>query len=153
NNAYCQDNTISWDSWEKTPASEELLAFTRELVKIRKTHPTFRRKRYFRGLRRDARDVMWYHSTGEPLTSGWEAPGLACFGMLLGGDAFDDLDAEGFPVRDAHFLLLINGSDAAVPFVLPGGKVRLWRTLIDTAAAPRREADVTTGGTRIDAGA
>lgn len=142
NNAYCQDNAISWFDWERSDAA--LLEFTRHLIRLRKQHRVFRRHPWFVGhaLRAvGASDIGWFTPAGQEMTeqdwgTGW-AKALAVF---LNGGAIPGVDRHGEPAVDDSFYLLLNAHEAAVSFTLPPPAWgRRWQTELDTAA-PQREA-------------
>ena len=137
NNAYCQDNDISWFHWERDEKQNQLLEFTRKLIQLRKDHPVFRRPKFFQGRRirgSEIRDVMWFNPGGEEMSDEeWNSPFVRCLGMLLSGDTMDVLSFEGEPIRDSTFLLLINAHYEPVQFVLPGETQIEWELILDTA--------------------
>src|SRR5215471_1307556 len=137
NNAYCQDNEISWFNWHRDGKQNQFLEFTRKLIQLRKKHPVFLRPRFLRGRRvpgSDIRDVMWFTPGGNQMTEEeWTSPFVRCLGMLLSGDASDVLNSEGEPVRDETFLLLINAHYEPIVFVLPGQENLEWQLILDTS--------------------
>ncbi|MCC6791531.1 MAG: glycogen debranching protein GlgX, partial [Thermomicrobiales bacterium] len=150
NNAYCQDNPISWLDWNLDERDQELLAFTRRLTELRHRHPSLRRPKFFQGRRirgTDVRDLTWLRPDGESMTDEeWNQPWIRTFGMQLAGGALDVVDERGDPVVDDTMILLFNAHDEPVPFTLPVGPASrqpagavepageaAWRTLIDTA--------------------
>ncbi len=136
NNAYCQDNEISWLSWKHDAEQKQLLEFTKQLIHLRKGHPVFRRPKFFQGRRirgSEIKDVMWFNPGGNEMSDEeWASPFVRCLGMLLSGDTIDVLDFEGHPIRDDTFLLLINAHYEAIPFVLPGQEHIEWQMTLDT---------------------
>jgi isoamylase len=136
NNAYCQDNEISWFDWTRDEKQSQFLEFTRRLIWFRKAHPVFRRPKFFRGRRiraSEIRDVMWFNPGGSEMSEEeWASPFVRCIGMLLSGDTSDVLTFEGEPVRDDTFLLLINAHYEPIPFVLPGQENLEWQLVLDT---------------------
>ena len=159
NNAYCQDNEISWFNWERDEKQNQLLGFTRNLIQLRKDHPVFRRPKFFQGRRirgSEIRDVMWFNPGGNEISEEeWAHPFVRCLGMLLSGDTMDVFNFEGEPIRDDTFLLLINAHYEPIPFVLPGQEHIEWQLILDTTDAagfltePRKFAsgdDVDLGG-------
>jgi isoamylase len=136
NNAYCQDNEISWFNWEHDEKQRRFLEFTRKLVQFRKEHPVFRRPKFFQGRRirgSEIRDVMWFNPGGSEMSEEeWGSPFVRCIGMLLSGDTIDVLTFEGEPIRDETFLLLINAHYEPIPFVLPGQEQIEWQLILDT---------------------
>jgi glycogen operon protein len=159
NNAYCQDNDISWFNWERDEKQNEFFEFTRKLIQLRKEHPVFRRPKFLKGRRipgSEIRDVMWFNPGGNQMTEEeWTSPFVRCLGMLLSGDATDVLNFEGASVHDDTFLLLINAHYEPIAFVLPGQEHLEWQSILDTSdaagfvAEPKRFAsgdDVDLGG-------
>jgi isoamylase len=136
NNAYCQDNEISWLPWEHNQEQEQLLAFTRKLIELRKNHPVFRRPKFFQGRRirgSEIKDVMWFNPGGNEMSEEeWTSPFVRCLGMLLSGDTADVLNFESQPVRDETFLLLINAHHEPIVFVLAGLEKLEWELMLDT---------------------
>ena len=150
NNAYCQDNEVSWFNWERDEKQNQSLEFTRRLIQFRKDHPVFRRPKFLKGRRipgSEIRDVMWFNPGGNLMSEEeWASPFVRCLGMLLSGDTSDLVTFEGEPVRDDTFLLLINAHYEPIPFVLPGEENLEWQLILDTAdpngflAEPRKFA-------------
>ena len=136
NNAYCQDNEISWFKWERDAKQNQLLEFTKRLIQFRKDHPVFRRPKFFHGKRirgSEIKDVMWFNPGGNEMTDEeWASPFVRCLGMLLSGDTDDILNFEGAPVRDGTFLFLINSHHEPIPFLLPGEEHLEWELILDT---------------------
>ena len=139
NNAYCQDNEISWLNWQHDDEQKALLEFTKRLIQLRREHPIFRRPKFFQGRRirgSEIRDVMWFNPGGNEMNDDeWNSPFVRCLGMLLSGDTIDVQTFEGEPIRDDTFLLLINAHHEPLQFVLPGEKEVEWQLLLDTAVA------------------
>jgi glycogen operon protein len=138
NNAYCQDNEISWLHWDRTPDTQQLYRFTRELIRIRKAHPVLRRRQFFQGhgIRGvEVTDIAWLDPTGQEMTDEtWNMHHVRSLGVLLVGEAIDEYDERGRPIADDTLLLLLNAADQTVPFTLPKhGEGMLWRALLDTA--------------------
>jgi isoamylase len=138
NNAYCQDNEISWLNWERDESQNQILEFTKRLIQLRKSHPVFRRPKFFHGRRvrgSEIKDVMWFNPGGNEMTEEeWSSPFVRCLGMLLSGDATDVVSFEGEPIHDEIFLLLINSHHEAIPFVLPGQEHLGWELVLDTTS-------------------
>ena len=139
NNAYCQDNEISWCSWKFDEKQKTVLEFTKKLIELRKNHPVFRRPKFFQGRRirgSEIKDVMWFNPGGNEMSEEeWASPFVRCLGMLLSGDTIDVVNFEGQPIRDETFLLLINAHFEAIPFVLPGEQRIEWQLILDTTDA------------------
>ncbi len=137
NNAFVQDNEISWLDWDLDGDRESLLEFTREVFAFRRRHPVFRRPGFFKGQRvggSELKDIAWFHPSGREMTyEDWKEPESNGIGLMLSGDALDWRDATGDPVIDDSFLLLLNGSRRAVDFVIPGlDWGTRWALRIDT---------------------
>jgi isoamylase len=136
NNAYCQDNEISWLKWERDEQESRLFEFAKQLIQFRQDHPVFRRPKFFHGRRnRDSeiRDVMWFNPGGNEMSEeDWASPFVRCLGMLLSGDTGDVVNFEGQPIRDDTFLLLINSHFEPIQFVLPGQEHLGWELFLDT---------------------
>jgi len=155
NNAYCQDNEISWVDWEDASKHDDLLEFTRVLAQLRREHPVFRRRRFFSGqpAAGDAgglRDIIWLTAAGEQMTDReWRDGHLASVGVFLNGEAISEPGPRGEPVRDDSFLLLFNALAEPVTFRLPGPAYAPgWELVVDTSG--RREAPVLRPGTAAD---
>jgi glycogen operon protein len=139
NNAYCQDNEISWLDWDLGPDERSLLAFAQKVVALRHDHPALHRRHFFQGRRirgADVHDVMWIRHDGAPMTDKeWGDPITAAFGMFLAGRGLDDVDDDGEPLVDDNLLLLFNGSHLDLDFALPGVEacVGPWTLLLDTS--------------------
>src|SRR5438309_896843 len=125
NNAYCQDNEVSWFNWEKRDEKQNaLFEFTRRLIQLRHQHPVFRRPKFFQGRRirgSEIKDVMWFNPGGNEMSEeDWSLPFARCLGMMLSGDTIDVLIFQGEPIRDDTFLFLINAHYETISFLLPG---------------------------------
>jgi isoamylase len=146
NNAYCQDNEISWYDWELDERQESLLEFTRRLIEIRSAHPVLRRKNFFQGrpIRgSEIHDITWFTPDGRQMTEEeWSADWNRTLGMRLGGEALGESDSEGNPVEDDNFLLLFNAHHEPVEFILPErGAGAGWKPVIDTSRPGNRLDD------------
>ena len=138
NNAYCQDNEISWTDWELPASQRDFLVFVRRLIKIRKDHAVLRRRKFFQGRRirgKDVLDITWLDPSGREMADDtWNSPGVRCLGVRLNGDAIDEIDERGERIVGATLVMLLNAGDKAIPFVLPAtAAVERWVTLLDTA--------------------
>jgi isoamylase len=123
NNAWCQDNEISWYHWDLTEGQRELLDFTRRMIALRADHPVFRRARFLAGTEEQGSglpDVWWFRPDGRRMTRrDWDDPERHVLGVFLNGDEIADLGPHGEPVRDDSFLLLVNAHFEDVQFTLP----------------------------------
>jgi glycogen operon protein len=140
NNAYCQDNEISWMSWNRESEDRELLSFVSELIKFRKSHPSFRRRSFFQGPRvkgTGVKDIVWLTPDGREMTDEeWRQSDARCLGLYLQGDATNEDDDRGRPVIDDDFIVLLNSHHEAIPFLLPRlGERDAWQAVLDTARA------------------
>ena len=144
NNAYCQDNEISWLDWEHR--DDDLFGFTRRLIALRREHPVLRRRRWFQGVPiRGSVDIGWCRPDGAEMSDqDWDA-GTGTVGVFLNGDAINDRNRRGEHVKDGSFLLLFNGHHEAAEWTLPKQWGQSWQVLVDTAAAER-------DGTMVDGG-
>ncbi|KUN24959.1 glycogen debranching protein [Streptomyces antibioticus] len=140
NNAYCQDNEVSWIDWRLTGEQRDLADFTRYVVALRAAHPVLRRRRFFRGetvtyAGQPLPDLVWFAPDAREMTDGdWLRPDAHSVGAFLNGDAIAEPDSCGRPVVDDSFLLLLNSYWEPVDFRLPEPAYgERWTTLIDTA--------------------
>ncbi len=138
NNAYGQDNPISWLDWRLDVQDQAFLDFVRRLLNLRREHPIFRRRRFFQGRPIhgvDVKDIAWLNPDGHEMTDlEWDQHFARCLGVYLSGAELDETDERGRPVRDDDFLLLINAHHDPIPFLLPRyGRQDLWFALMDTA--------------------
>jgi isoamylase len=136
NNAYCQDNEISWHDW--AGMDRALLAFTERLIRIRKRHPALHRQKFFSGrpIRgTDIHDVMWYRHDGELMADeDWQNPHTQSLAMLLAGNGLKETDRQGRPLQDDHLLLMLSASHEDLEFTLPElHGCTQWELLLDTS--------------------
>jgi glycogen operon protein len=140
NNAYCQDNELSWVDWTAEAAETGLLEFARAVAELRRDHPVFRRRRYFRGPGDGSTgglsDIAWFTPSGREMQdSDWKTGYAKAMGVFLNGDAITEPDPRGQPVRDDSFLLLFSADGQPARFTLPGpGYGPGWEVLVDTAS-------------------
>ncbi|HEY6312941.1 MAG TPA: glycogen debranching protein GlgX [Streptosporangiaceae bacterium] len=136
NNAYCQDNEISWVDWAQPDTA--LQEFTRRLVALRKAHPVFRRRRYLSGT--EASELRWFTPAGTEMTAAdWSDEGARAIGLYLDGSDDPDRAADGTPLLDDDFLVFVNAWWEPLDFVLPATREQAsWRIDVDTydPAAP-----------------
>jgi len=138
NNAYCQDNEISWVDWQLGRPQKELLEWTRALIALRQGHPAFRRRSFFSGERqrgKPLKDIGWFRPDGaEMVAEDWSAAKSAAIGLFLYGESLGSVDDTGAQVKDDSFLLLLSASPAPLAFRTPaaswGGS---WRIVLDTS--------------------
>ncbi|HEX8296813.1 MAG TPA: glycogen debranching protein GlgX [Chthoniobacteraceae bacterium] len=136
NNAYCQDNEISWYPWTHFTTEDQLVDFTSKLIHFRRDHPIFRRPKFFQGRRiygLGIKDIMWFDTLGEEMDEeDWTNGNARCLGLLLSGQSLDIEDERGRPIRDDTFLLLFNAWNEPLAFHLPGPKGGKWELVINT---------------------
>ncbi len=137
NNAYCQDNELSWVDWQLDAGQQEFLDFVRRVAGLRRDHPVFHRRSFFQGRSikgGGVKDVLWLDPDGREMSDAeWKASFARCLGMFLAGSGLDERDVHGRLVRDDSFLLLFNAHHEPVPFRLPGNEGESWELLFDTA--------------------
>jgi glycogen operon protein len=123
NNAYTQDNELSWVHWDLGPREEALLDFTRRVFALRHENPVLRRRSFFRGRPVGAsgkKDLSWYRPDGHEMTDAdWHNAESHALGMLILGDASDETDERGRPVKGDTLMLLLNNGTAEQAFTLP----------------------------------
>ncbi|MHB1941839.1 MAG: glycogen debranching protein GlgX [Acidiferrobacteraceae bacterium] len=147
NNAYCQDNPISWLGWELQQQDRELLEFTRRMISLRKEHPLFRRRYFFQGhpIRGgEVKDIVWLNPDGlEMSDADWNQASSRCLGVYLAGDTLLETDGRGQRLIDDNLLLLINADHEDVAFTLPEFEGHYsWDVLLDTFYATDMPAAV-----------
>jgi len=146
NNAYCQDNEISWFDWSSI--DDELLAFTAALVALRRDHPVFHRRRWFQGRPlRGTPDLLWLKPEGTEMTEAdWNQGHQTCVGMFLDGDGIASPGPRGERVVDDSFLVLINASPDPRKWTVSGPWGQRWHRILDTANGPPEEGDEEVSG-------
>jgi len=137
NNAYCQDNELSWMNWDLHSEDQELLKFVRKVIALRKAHPVFRRRSFFQGRAikgNGIKDILWLNPDGcEMSDEEWQRSFARCLGVLLSGESLDEQDQRGRAVKDNNFLLLMNAHHEAIHFTLPAVDAETrWLTVLDT---------------------
>jgi glycogen operon protein len=142
NNAYCQDNEISWVRWDLVEEDRNLLALVQRLIGLRRRHPVFRRRHFFQGrpLRgREVKDIVWLKPDGTEMTEEeWDQHFARCLGVYLSGVGLTDTDARGRPVTDDDFLVLFNAHHEPIAFTLPDLGRGAWQGVLDTATESAR---------------
>ncbi|MER7133404.1 glycogen debranching protein GlgX [Streptosporangium saharense] len=137
NNAYCQDNEISWIDWSPAGTDKDLLDFVRSLAELRREHPVFRRRRFFHGRRAEdgTRDIVWFTPSGEEMSAAdWHTGYAKSLTVFLNGSAITEPGPRGETIVDDSFLLLINGHHEDLTFALPDGRYGArWQPVLNTA--------------------
>jgi isoamylase len=143
NNAYCQDNAVSWFDW--SAVDDELRQYVKRVIALRRSHPVFRRKRFLTGA--EAAELGWFTPAGSPMTDqDWADAGARCLAIYLDGTDDPDQAQDGSPLIDDDFLVLVNGWWEPLPFVVPQVRdaPQEWVTELDSydpsEAAPTRTA-------------
>src|SRR5450631_1568809 len=143
NNAYCQDNEISWMDWSEGSKDTELLKFVRQVITLRKNHPVFRRRNFFQGRAikgAGVKDILWLRPDGSEMTDEeWGQESARSLGLFLAGEALGEQDERGQRVTDQNFVLLMNAHHEPVSFRLPTvSSGMVWVALIDTSCQTSR---------------
>jgi isoamylase len=136
NNAYCQDNEISWLDWNLSSPDRNFLSFVRSMIRLRKEHPAFRRQRFFQGRElRGVKDITWLTPAGREMTDEeWGSSLVRSLGLLMSGLLEGEYDSQGRPEEDDDFLLLFNASDEGMTFQLPAiPEEARWEMVMDTS--------------------
>ncbi|NUK83205.1 glycogen debranching protein GlgX [Streptomyces lunaelactis] len=157
NNAYCQDNEVSWVRWPEPGADEDgtLLAFTRAMVWLRRDHPVFRRRRFFHGrpvegTHDELSDIAWFTPEGEEMVQrDWQSASARALSVFLNGHAISEPGPRGERIADDSFLLMFNASADELDFAVPVNHGRQWQVVVDTA---RKEGVPPGAGPKVGAG-
>jgi len=152
NNAYCQDNEISWINWDISARQQHLLKFVQRMTKLRKDHPVFHRRNFFQGRPikgAGVKDILWLTPDGREMTDEeWKQSNARCLGIFLTGEGLGERGPRGEPVIDDNFLLLLNAHHEDIPFTLPALKPdEAWRAIVDTTWDDPSQRSVHDGGT------
>jgi len=137
NNVYCQDNGLAWLDWTQTPDNTALLQFARQLITLRRRHPSFRRRNFLRGqpVHDDTiKDCEWYRADGQPMEPhDWDNHDALSVAMLLSGNGIVEQGPRGESLVDDHFLLLFNAHHHDLTFTLPAAPLAgVWQRILDT---------------------
>ena len=160
NNAYCQDNEVSWVRWPEPGDDSDhgMLAFTQAMVWLRRDHPVFRRRRFFHGrpvegTHDELSDISWFTPEGEEMTQeDWQAAHAKAMTVFLNGGAISEPGPRGERITDDSFLLMFNASSEVLEFVVPVGHGEQWQVLVDTArpeGVPPGQGPKVDGGERV----
>jgi isoamylase len=154
NNAYCQDNDLTWLDWNLDAEQKEFLAFFQKACRIWHEQPVFQRRRFFHGRRirgSGITDISWFEPSGEDMSDeAWTNGFVRCLGVRLAGDLIGDTDERGEPVIGDTLMLLFNAHHEAIPFTLPATKEgQVWEPILDTAE-PRELPPQLNGGAKYD---
>ena len=148
NNAYCQDNEISWYDW--AAADESLLQFTRRLIRLRQRHPVFCRRRWFQGRPihgSGVSDIGWFTPGGVEMSEqDWQAGFAKSLGVFLNGDAIPSPNERGERVVDKSFYVMFNAHHEALSFTLPDAKWGTrWSEMLNTSDSDEQMAEEQSG--------
>lgn len=140
NNAYCQDNQLSWVDWSLQEENEDLLTFTRFLIRFFHAHPALGRRRFFQDrpiTGETVKDVAWFRPDGREMgEADWEDEAGKAFALCLDGARINEVDRRGHPIVDDTILILFNAHNKDVEFKLPPSSAsNRWRLVLDTREA------------------
>lgn len=142
NNAYCQDNEISWLNWDLDEEDQKMLDFVRKVIEIRRSHPALHRTKFFQGRKirgSNIRDIVWYRPDGGEMDDeDWHRLNTRGITMFLSGTGIDDVDEHGVPLHDSNLLLMFNAASKDVEFVIPRMHAE-WELRLDTAIWGHKE--------------
>ena len=144
NNAYCQDNELSWLDWNLDDRRQDLLQFTRDVVALRRREPVLRRRQFFHGRRiygSEVEDLVWFRPDGKEMTEADWTPDTRGFGLRLAGDAIEEVSVKGERIVGKTLLILLNAHHEPIDFTLPARRPDVrWSPLFDTGRARGSEA-------------
>jgi glycogen operon protein len=154
NNPYCHDSELTWIDWTLTAGQKALLDFTADLVRFRLSQPALRRRKYFQGRSirgGEVKDVAWLTPDGREMDdNAWNVDFVRSIGMMLAGDAIEEVDERGEDIVGDTLLLLLNAHDAGVPFTLPPLDAdRHWQRVFDTVDARFESRELDAGSTYL----
>jgi glycogen operon protein len=138
NNAYCQDNDISWFDWNQVTAHQDLVDFTRYVISLRRKHPVLRRRRFFQGrsIRGEGvKDITWFEPNGlEMSDAAWSAHFVRALGVRLSGADIHEPDEMGRPIQGDTLYITLNSHSGGLLFRLPETRTgERWERILDTA--------------------
>ncbi|MFO8000082.1 MAG: glycogen debranching protein GlgX [Marinilabilia sp.] len=156
NNAYCQDNEISWINWDKK--DEQLIEYTSRLIHFRRKHHVFCRRKWFKYQPikgEDVTDIEWFSPDGTEMSrEHWESVCAKSLGVFLSGQGIRSVSKKGEPVKDDSFYLMFNSYYDRITFNLPGEKWgKSWRKVMDTFDATFHDnggGDVLNAGQEVE---
>ncbi len=152
NNAYCQDGELSWIDWDLERPAQDLLEFTRYLIRLFHRHPVLRRQKFFQGRKihgSETKDIIWLRPDGREMSDeDWSSPDTRCLGVQLAGDAIEEVDDRGTRLVDDTLLILMNARPETVSFMLPNNNAEAhWELMLNTGdAIGRRRRPPLAGG-------
>ena len=123
NNAYCQDNEITWLDWSLDARKIALVEFTQKLIQIRRDHPSLHRRKFYQGRAirgTEEKDIVWLRPDGQEMTDEeWGLGWVRCLGLMLNGETIGEVDEGGEPVKDDTFLIMLNCHHEPIQFFVP----------------------------------
>jgi isoamylase len=160
NNAYAQDNEISWFNWKLDEDAKTLLEFTRKLVEFRRQHPNLHRRKFFQDRPIDPastpelqidghveRDITWLRPDGGEMTpEEWSAGWVRCIGLMLNGRTLDDLNGVGEPISDDTFLVMLNPHHESIKFYMPRIEGTAWEVMLNSCCPTRDKGPIVKAG-------
>ncbi|MBI4267312.1 MAG: glycogen debranching enzyme GlgX, partial [Chloroflexi bacterium] len=170
NNAYCQDNELTWHDWRpdskqalldfirriikinrKPDSKQALLDFTRRIIKINRDHPIFHRRGFFQGRpirHSEVKDIVWLRPDGQEMTDAdWNSSWVRCIGVFYAGEDPNEVDENGAPLTDDTLLVILNSHHDPIQFTLPATpSAARWELLIDTNTPGLRPGQKTANG-------
>jgi len=153
NNAYCQDNEVSWVDWDEAQSWTDITNLVRRLVQLRAAHPVFRQRHFFEGrpaVPGGRKDVAWFSAQGRELTDhDWWRPEARTLGVFLAGDAIRSRERDGSRVLDHSFLLWLHGGTRDVDVLLPDDSWAEQYVVVLDTAHPEREGLYCVAGTSL----
>lgn len=159
NNAYCQDNEISWVNWTLGQKQRELLEFTRLMIDFRKRHPILNQGKFFHGkiVRHNGfKDLIWFRNDGIEMTHAeWNNGNLLSIGLIKSGDNLENIRRKRKPGYENTLMILLNADPAETEFTIPSfGVAEKWQIMIDTSTAgsPKGLRSVSSGAACVTAG-
>jgi glycogen operon protein len=137
NNAYCQDNDLTWIDWDLDDEKKAFLEFVRLVTQIRQDQPVFRRRKFFLGRKirgSDMKDISWFGPDGKEMSDeAWHAGFVKVLGMRLAGDLINEMDERGEPLVGETLLMILSAHHEPLSFVLPAAREEHhWETVLDT---------------------
>ncbi|HVA61753.1 MAG TPA: glycogen debranching protein GlgX [Mycobacteriales bacterium] len=155
NNTYCQDNELSWLAWDLDADSSALLDVVCKLLTMRRAHPVFRQRAFFRGrpvAEGEVKDLAWFTPAGLEMTDAdWASPAVRTIGLYLSGEGIRTRGPRGERIRDDSFLLVLHADAPPVSFALPGPPWAVRYQVEFDSAAPEDAARSLVGGDRLPA--
>mgnify|MGYP006275512523 FL=1 len=137
NNAYCQDSPLSWYPWDLTSSDASFVRFVRRVSALRRSQPVFKRQNFFQGRSihgSESKDITWLREDGEEMKhKDWLDPSRCVIGLMLGGDALNEIDERGRSISGDTMLMLVNSNAWPVDFTLPSyTNSDEWQVMLDT---------------------